>query len=83
MLNYFELNNLEMCIEGTKDDPTVAKETDVAKLKQTLMVDESLYVHIRKAKSALEVWTTLQNLFEDKGLLRKIGLLRTLISVYV
>lgn len=86
MMNYLELNGLEKCIQGTQADPKVPLETKADKLSQAksrlaLSVDESLFVHIRKAKTALEIWTTLQNLFEDNGLIRKIGLLRALISV--
>lgn len=79
-------NNLDQCIVGTKDDPNVPVEKKPEKLKQAksrlaLSLDESLFTHIRKAKTALEIWNTFKTMYEDKGLLRKIGLLRQLISV--
>lgn len=40
------------------------------------MVDESLYPIIRECKSAKDVWTKLSNSYEDKGLSRRLGLLR-------
>lgn len=47
----------------------------------SLSVETSIYVHIQNAVSALDIWQTLQRLYEDKGLSRKIGLLRSLISI--
>lgn len=86
MLNYLELRGLEKCIQPKEGAPAVAVEANADKLTQAkarlaLSIDDSLFVHIRKANSALAIWTTLQHLFEDKGLIRKIGLLRQLISV--
>jgi hypothetical protein len=43
-------------------------------------VESSIYVHIIKCGTAREVWTTLENLYEEKGLSRKINLLRNLIG---
>lgn len=78
--NHLEMNDLEKCIldSGT--------ETDLKKLKKaknllSLSVESSIFVHIQNATSALEIWNILKRLFEDKGLTRKIGLLRQLISV--
>lgn len=45
-----------------------------------LSIETHIYVHIQTCETAEDVWTTLQNLYEDKGLSRKIGLLRNLIS---
>ena len=78
--NLLELQDLEKCIKMND------KETDEAKLKKaknvlSLSVDQSIYVHIQNAKSALEIWNTFKRLYEDKGLSRKIGLLRHLISI--
>lgn len=44
-------------------------------------MDSSIFVHLQNANSALDIWSTLRRLFEDKGLSRKIGLLRKLISI--
>lgn len=62
------------------------KEEDSKKLSGckaflVLKVGSKIYVHISACTTALEVWQTLQRLYEDKGLSRKIGLLRGLISV--
>lgn len=51
-----------------------------AKSKIILLVEPINYVHIENAKSAREVWTNLQNVFEDSGLSRKVGLLKDLIN---
>ncbi|GJQ79426.1 hypothetical protein Trydic_g16285 [Trypoxylus dichotomus] len=83
MENYLAMNQLEDCI---KAEDNVAAEKDTKKLTQVkarlaLSVDKSVYVHIRSCVSAIEMWNTLKNLYEDRGLMRKIGLLRNLISV--
>lgn len=78
-----ELNDLEKCIEvGTG---TAAAESDAGKLKKAkakivLSIESSLYVHVQNCLSALEIWQKLKVLYEDKGLSRRIGLLRTLIT---
>lgn len=45
-----------------------------------LAVEQSIYVHINKCTDSLSVWQTLQKLYEDTGLKRKITLLRQLIQ---
>lgn len=77
------MNDLEGCIKLNSDD--AVSEKDVKKLKKaknilSLSVDPPIYVHIQNADSAYKIWTTLQRLYEEKGLSRKIGLLRNLIS---
>lgn len=76
--NYLEMQDLDKYLET--DDATVPKDKQKAKNILSLSVESSVYVHIQNAKSAKEIWTTLQRLYEDKGLSRKIGLLRQLIS---
>lgn len=87
MENYIEMKKLSNCLKP-KDDahPNEPLEENADKLSTAksiiaLSVEPDLYVHIRGCKSALAIWKTLQNMFEDRGLLRKIGLLRSLISV--
>lgn len=76
--NFLVLDGLSKCIDGTEtDEEKLAK----AKAKLVLTLDTSLFVHIREAKTAKELWTMLKNLYDDKGFTRKIGLLRTLISL--
>lgn len=75
--NVFVLEGLSKCIDGSETDlPTIAK----AKAKLVLTIDPSLFPHVKDAKSAQELWTSLRNLYDDSGFMRKIGLLRTLIS---
>lgn len=45
-----------------------------------LSVDKHIFVHIQTCATPKQIWKALQDLFEDKGLSRKIGLLRNLIS---
>ena len=73
-------HGLEKCIS---DPVTETKEEKLINCKAilSLSVDSSLYVHISNCENEAEIWNTLQRLFEDKGLSRKIGLLRNLISV--
>lgn len=43
-------------------------------------MDSVIYGHIQNEKSAKDVWKKLQDTFEDNGLTRRVGLLRTLIT---
>lgn len=45
-----------------------------------LSVQSQLYVHIQKCDTALNVWESLQKLYDDRGLSRKISLLKQLIQ---
>lgn len=86
MENYLALRKLDKCIRPKPNLPNVSTENDPEKLIEaksilSLSVETSLIVHIRCANSALEIWTIFQHLYEDKGLLRKTGLLRALMSV--
>lgn len=65
--------------------PDVATMTDAAKLAKakaliSLSVETHIYAHIQTATSALEIWNILKHLYEDRGLSRRITLLRELIS---
>lgn len=68
---------------ATIADPVTEK--DAGKLTSgksilSLSVDTSLFVHITKCDSALAIWKVLKSLYEDKGLTRRVGLLKTLIN---
>ncbi|XP_072389450.1 uncharacterized protein [Diabrotica undecimpunctata] len=76
--NVFVLEGLSKCIQGTEEDTTLVAK---AKAKLILTLDPSLYLHVKDACTAKDVWGTLKKLFEDSGFSRKIGLLRTLISL--
>lgn len=78
--NYLEMQELEKCIDETKiglDEKSLKKAKNIL----SLSVESSIFVHIQNAKTASEIWKTFKRLYEDKGLSRKIGLLRHLISV--
>lgn len=71
--------------EAVTADPNSPAETSASKLAGAkaylvLHVETSIYVHIEKSATALDIWRTLKRMFEDKGLSRRIGLLRSLIS---
>lgn len=78
--NVLALKGLEKCII---DQTTESDATKLSNCKAilSLSVDQGLYVHIQSCSTAAEIWSTLKNLFEDKGLTRKISLLRNLIGV--
>lgn len=76
-----EVQDLDKCISSDVNEI----EEDAAKLKLSkamiiLAIEPHLYVHIQSCKTAIEIWTKLREMFEDKGLTRRIGLLRTLIT---
>lgn len=92
MQNLLAFNGYSKCIQTVKvaavnDEPEAiacaeanAEKREKAKAMIVLAVDQSIYVHINKCSDALSTWQTLQKLYEDNGLSRKIGLLRSLIQ---
>lgn len=75
--NFLELMDLGKTILGT--------ETDVAKVAKAkayiiLSIEPINFIHVQTATTAKEVWENLQKVFEDSGLTRKIGLIRTLVT---
>lgn len=76
--NVFVLEGLTKCIDGSETDTVMLAK---AKAKLILTLDTSIYVHIRDKPSCKDVWDTLKKMYEDSGFTRKIGLLRTLISL--
>lgn len=84
--NFLESRTYAKAIKPMKDDETKAVEKDEDKLSKAkgllvMSIEPALFVHIRTCKTALEIWTKLKSMYEDRGLTRKIGLLRTLISM--
>lgn len=77
MRGLFELDGLEKCVSanGTETDDRKNKK---AKGRLIIAIDPSLYVHIENCENALEIWVTLQSLFESSGSSRRISLLRQL-----
>lgn len=73
MLLTFE--GLWKVVEGTDTDAT---RDGRALARIGLSVTSSCYQHIRDAESAEDAWTNLKNVFENKGLFRRVLLLRQL-----
>ncbi|XP_047991665.1 uncharacterized protein LOC125230527 isoform X2 [Leguminivora glycinivorella] len=76
--SYLEHEDLWECVDP--GNPVDSKKDIKAKSKIILLVEPINYVHIETAKSAKDVWFSLQKAFEDSGLSRKVGLLRDLIN---
>lgn len=62
-------------VQGTEDKP---EKIAIAKAKLVLLIEPNLFVHIKEAKTAKEVWDKLVVTFDDSGLTRRVGLLREL-----
>lgn len=87
MENYLEYKGYGDCIKTKtgENGQIVVVEQEVKKLVASkalivLCLQKSMHTHIRKCESALEVWNMLKKMYEDKGLSRKIGILRTMLS---
>lgn len=78
--NVLILKGYEKCIASEETESNAIKLNSCRALL-SLSVEKHIYVHIQNCTSALNIWTTLQGLYDDKGLSRKIGLLRNLISI--
>lgn len=76
---YLEHEELWKCVIGENTEFTKSEDTK-ARSKIVLLVDSVNYIHIQEAKSAKEVWSNLRKAFDDAGLVRKVGLLRELIT---
>lgn len=75
--NYLELEDLSNCLSGTETD---AKKNTRAKAALVLSVDKTIYVHIKTAKSAKEIWEKLKATFEDQGAVRKCNLVEKMVN---
>lgn len=71
--------DLHECIE-TADGSKDAKKNQKALAKICLSVHNNVIQYVRGAKTPYEAWSNLQKAFEDKGLTRRLGLLRSLFS---
>lgn len=79
---YLLLEDLWKCVQ-VSPNPSIVTEVDKdikAKSKLILLIDPVIYVHIREATTAKEVWDNLSRAFDDSGLTRKVGLLKELIN---
>lgn len=69
------MDGLWNTIEGTETDP-VRDQRALARI--ALCIKPALYQYIRNATTAKEAWKSLADIFENKGLLRRVLLLRQL-----
>ncbi|KAG7302564.1 hypothetical protein JYU34_012495 [Plutella xylostella] len=72
--------DLHDCIEG-EDSCKDERKKQKAMAKICLSVGPSALQHVRNAKTPYEAWSNLQRAYEDKGLCRRLGLLRSLFGV--
>lgn len=77
MENFLELMDLGKTIKGTEQDEAKLRK---AKASIILAIEPINYVHVQEAQTPKEVWDNLKTVFEDSGLYRKIGLIRTLVT---
>ncbi|KAK9692611.1 hypothetical protein QE152_g35041 [Popillia japonica] len=92
---YLEHEGLWRCVTGEESDQTkltqaksrcvTGEESDQTKLTQAkskliLLVDKINHHHILQSEDAKTIWNTLKEAFDDNGLTRRIGLLRSLLS---
>lgn len=71
------------CIVKLADDATSIQKSanEKALAELTLLLDTSLYSYIEHATEAKEAWDALIKVFEDKGAVRKVSLLKQWISL--
>ncbi|CAL1674589.1 unnamed protein product [Lasius platythorax] len=79
---YLQNEDLWDCIEAPPGGSisTDQKRVTLARAKIILSLDPLNYVHVQDTKTAAEAWEKLKKAFEDTGLTRRVGLLRTLIT---
>lgn len=66
--------------EAETDESKVAIMDRKAKARIILMVETVNFVHFQSETTAKGVWDKLKSAFDDTGLMRRVGLLRTLIT---
>jgi transposase InsO family protein len=84
MRMYLIHEDLWDCIQEAK--PGEPKVTDDRKQQKTLakiclMVQPSSFSHVRNAETGYKAWNNLRIAYEDRGLCRRLGLLRTLFGL--
>lgn len=66
---------------SSESDKPDTKKDQKARAKICLMVQPHCLIHVRSSKTAREAWDNLKRAYEDKGLTRRLGLLRRLFGV--
>lgn len=84
MRMYLIHEDLWDCIE--ESSPGVPKVSDARKqlkalAKICLMVLPASFSHVRNATTGYQAWTNLKTAYEDRGLCRRLGLLRSLFGL--
>ncbi|KAG6457289.1 hypothetical protein O3G_MSEX010208 [Manduca sexta] len=83
MRMYLIHEDLWNCIHGEagvpKDNDPRKQQRALAKI--CLMVQPSSFSHVRNASSGFEAWNNLKTAYEDRGLCRRLGLLRTMFGL--
>lgn len=77
--------DLWTCIKtelNSEGEPVEQSNTKLQKAlaKICLFVKPCCYAHVREARTPKEAWNNLQKAYEDKGLIRRLGLLRILFN---
>lgn len=75
-----ESEDLWGCVEEPQRYSNDTKKMCKARAKIILAVDKRNYSHIQDTATPRETWNKLKETFEDTGLTRKVGLLKTLTS---
>ncbi|CAB0007860.1 unnamed protein product, partial [Nesidiocoris tenuis] len=78
MKMYLIHEQLWECVQGTENN---AAKDQIALAKICLSVLPTTFVHVRNAKTSTEAWENLRKAYEDRGLLRRLTLLRKLFSI--
>lgn len=86
MKNLLRHDNLWYTVVGYPDDDTTdttarTRRDKKALSKISLMVETSCVSHIMQAQTAKEAWDVLEKAYDDKGLNRRVRLMRTLFSM--
>lgn len=78
--------DLWLSIDGYPEGDTTTEAVKNKKEQKTLtkiclMIQPCCYPHVRQCEKAIDAWNNLKAAYEDKGLNRRITLLRTLCSI--
>lgn len=77
VMAYFQMKELWASVEGTETKP---EKKIQARAELIMLVDKCVYPHIRECNSAKEIWDTLNEVFADSGLVRRVGLIQRFCS---
>lgn len=86
MQMYLIHEDLWDCIEESISTAGTPKNVDTRKQQKALakiclMVQPASFSHVRNASTGYQAWNNLKRAYEDRGLCRRLGLLRTLFGL--